>query len=92
MKTKLTKRSQTDGTLVTISLKQFDNSGLRLPLGAFYVGDEVTVVIEGVPTVCVLARPDSFDMPTVMTTHALPRFIRLPRVGHPVNVEVSEIR
>lgn len=92
MKTKTTKRSRTDKTLVTIPLAQFDGTELDFCRRACYVGEEATAVIEGVPTVCVLARPDENGVPTVMTTHALPRFIRLPQVGRPVYVEISEIR
>lgn len=91
MKTKLTKRSHNDGTLATIPLKQFENSDLTFPLRAFNVGSEVTVVINNVPTVCTLARPDRFGFPTVMTTRGLPRTIRLPRVGRPVYAEISRI-
>lgn len=92
MKAKLTKRSQTDGTLVTITLRQLEEAGLRLPLGAYYPGDEVTVVIDGVPTICTLARANSFGEASAMTTRALPRHIRLPRVGRPVYAEITEIR
>jgi hypothetical protein len=92
MKFKITKRSRTDKTLVTIPLAQFDNTSLDFVHRACDPGDEVTVVIDGVVTVCILARPDKSGAPTVMTTHAYPRYLRLPRVGHPTYVEISEIR
>lgn len=86
MKVKLTKRSKTDKTLVTMS---------TAPLSHFFflgscVGDKVKVIIEGVETIWTLVRPNKNGHPTAMTTHALPRFIRLPRVGRPVYAEVTE--
>lgn len=93
MKTKLTKRSQHDGTLVTIPVAQFDYSpDFYVYRDSLSVGEEVVIVIDDVPTVCTLARPGKDGVPTVMTTRGLPRHIRLPRVGRPVYVEVSEIR
>ena len=90
MEIKGTKRSQHDGTLVHFSTRQFEGTDLYLPFG--YVGDEVTLVIDGVPTVCTFARPGKDGWPTALTTRGLPRHIRLPRVGRPIYVEVSEIR
>ncbi len=92
MKAKLTKRSKTDGTLVTIALHQFEEVEDNLLQGYWnFIGTEVTVVIDGVPTVCILARPNAEGVPTAMTTRALPRHIRLPRVGRPIYAEISEI-
>lgn len=94
MRAKITKRSKKDGTMVTIPLEQLkDGDGTYLLEGSDdFVGNEVTVVIDDVPTVCTLVRPDKHGFPTAMTTRALPRHIRLPRVGRPVYADISEIR
>lgn len=92
MKTKITKRSKTDKFLVTIPLAQFDNTELDFFRKTCLVGEEVVAVIEGVPTVCIFARPDKNGTPTVMTTRAYPRHLRQPEVGHARYQEVSEIR
>lgn len=92
MKSKTTKRSLTDKFLVTIPLAQFDNTELDFVRSACEVGEEVIAVIEGVPTVCILARPDKNGVPTVMTTRTYPRSLRMPEVGHPRYQDISEIR
>ena len=93
MKAKITKRSKKDGTLVTIPLQQLlQDTEFTFPLGAYRCGEEVTVVVDGVPTIFFLTRPNRDGLPTAMTTRALPRHIRLPSVGRPVYAEISEIR
>lgn len=92
MKAKITKRSKKDGTLATIPLQQLLENEFAFPLGTFNCGEEVTAIVDGIPTIFIMARPDEDGRPTVMTTRALPRHIRLPRVGRPVYAEITEIR
>lgn len=98
MKIKFTRRSSKDNSLVTVSLAQF-NSEQAEPtvrvIGDFYwgrVGEEITLVINRVPTLFTLARPNKEGYPTAATTYCFPRNLRLPRVGRPVYAEVSEVR
>ena len=92
MKTKITKRSRTDKFLVTIPLAQFDNTELDFFRAACDLEQEVVVVIEGMPTICICARPDKDGRPTVLTTRTYPRSLRMPEVGHPRYQEITEIR
>lgn len=93
MKTKFTKRSSKDGTLVTVPLAQFDNDPeLSVVRGSCNVGMNFILVIDGVPTVFTTARPDKGGFPTVAVSRGFPRHLRLPRVGRPVYAEVSEVR
>jgi len=88
MKIKLTKRSKTDGTLVTVSLAQLNDYHFKHG----FIGEELIADVDGVATVFTLARPNKEGFPTVMTTRSLPRHVRLPRVGRPVYAEISELR
>lgn len=94
MKTKFTKRSEKDGTLVTMPLSQFTNEDDSCYVSRYWVseGDEITVVVDGIPTVFICARPDKTGAPTVAVSRGYPRHLRLPRVGRPVYAEVTEIR
>ena len=104
MQAKFTKRSEKDATRVTVSLAQFD--GTELDCGRVGLpGSEVILVVDGVPTLFIFARPDSDGLPTVATTYCFPRHLLpvattycfprhllLPGVGQPVYAEVTEIR
>lgn len=91
MKVKFTKRSKKDKDLVTLQLSQFGEEDLPLfPYYARSVGDEMIVVIEGIPTVFTFCRPNTDGIPTCATSRGFPRRFRLPTVGHPVYADVSE--
>ena len=92
MKTKFTKASKKDKTLVTVSIGQFDADEDLLVYGHFDQGDELILVIDSVPTIFTVNRlSDKGDIITA-ATKCFPRHLRLPAVGRPTYAEVTEIR
>jgi len=94
MKVKFTKASKNDGTLVTLSLAQFENNNEGcvvhwLPRESMIVGDTVCVVLDGNQVSFTVNRVRDGKAVTA-TTHCFPRYMRLPQVGRPVYAEVSE--
>lgn len=92
MKTKFTKASQKDKTLVTVSLAQFDEeSG---PYGFnrsdYLLDDVVHVLIDGWDVAFVVNRVRDGKAATAVT-HCFPRYLPLPRIGRPVRIEASVI-
>jgi hypothetical protein len=92
MKTKFTKASKNDKTLVTVSLKQFEKDDELTVIGYYSKGDELTLVVDNVPTVFIVNRLDNQGCCLTATTKGFPRHLRLPGVGRPVFAEVTEIR
>lgn len=89
MNIKFTKRSSKDKTLVTVAMSQF--KGTSDPVQQPIVGNEMVLVIEGVPTVFKLTRPGKDGYATAATSHGFPRFLRLPSVGRPTRAKVTRI-
>ena len=92
MRTKFTKASQKDKTLVTVSLAQFDKEDEN---GVFErtqmaVGDAVYMRVEGQSVIFEVNRVRD-GKATTAVTHCFPRFLRLPRVGRPVFAQVTEV-
>ena len=92
MKTKFTKASRNDKTLVTVQLAQFDNTELEVVRYATYKGEEIVLVVEGVPVVFTVNRANKYGDALTATTHTFPRFLRLPQIGRPVTADVQEVR
>ena len=92
MKVKFTKASKNDKTLVTVSLAQFENSELDFVPGTFNKGEEIVLVVEGVPTLFYVNRLSKKGRAITAATHCFPRFLRLPSVGKPVFSNVTDAR
>jgi hypothetical protein len=92
MKVKFTKASKNDKTLVTVSLVQFKNTELDFVPGTFEKGEEIILVIEGVPTLFYVNRLSKKGRATTAATHCFPRFLRLPSIGRPVFFNVTDAR
>lgn len=88
MKTKFTKASQKDKTLVTVSLAQFDEamgSGWRNNLS---IGSNIRLIVSHQEVAFVVNRIRDGKAITAVT-HCFPRYLPLPRVGRPVYAEVD---
>ncbi len=92
MKTKFTKASRNDGTLVTLNLAQFENAEDVDALSREWlvVGSKVFVTIDGHEVTFEVNRVRDGRAVTA-TTHCFPRYLRLPQVGRPVYAEVTEV-
>lgn len=90
MRTKFTKASQKDKTLVTVNLAQFDTDMSIVHRSYCGASDTLTLVIEGQAVVFKINRYRN-DLAVTAVTHCFPRFLRLPRVGRPVFAEVTEV-
>lgn len=91
MKAKFTKASQKDGTLVTINLKQFADDAELAVVGSLDNGDEIRIVIDGVPTLFYVNRCNKKGHALTAATRAFPRHLRLPTLARPTYGEVTEI-
>jgi hypothetical protein len=91
MKAKFTKASKKDGILVTVSLGQFSPHEDLIVVGPYECGQEIRVVIDGVPTLFRVNRTNKRGNAVTATTKCFPRHLRLPTVGRPTYAEVTEI-
>lgn len=92
MKAKFTKASKKDKVLTTMSVPQFANDDDLQVVGYFSNGDELTVVIDNVPTIFIVNRINKHGNILTAATKCFPRHLRLPSVGKPVYAKVTEIR
>lgn len=92
MKTKFTKASRTDGTLVTVNLVQFDGSGGLECLRRDWLthGSTLQLIIDGQEVIFRVNRVRN-GLAATATTHCFPRYLRLPQIGRPVSAEVTEV-
>lgn len=90
MKIKFTKASQTDHTLVTVSLSQLDGTEYEIVRSMLRKDENICLDIEGQPVIFAVNRVRKGRAITAVT-HCYPRFLRLPSVGHPVYAEVSQV-
>ena len=91
MKTKFTKASKKDKTLVTVTLAQFDsNEDLRFVRHGMQYGDELCLSIDGQPTIFKVNRIRNGSAITA-TTHCFPRYLRLPTTQRAVFAEVDQV-
>mgnify|MGYP001609989284 CR=1 FL=1 len=92
MKTKFTKASRTDGTLVTVNLAQFDGEGENehLDRKCLVVGSPVFMTVDGHEVTFRVNRMRNGVAATAVT-HCFPRYLRLPQVGRPVSADVTEV-
>jgi hypothetical protein len=89
MKTQFNKASRTDGTLVTLNLRQFDN---EFDIDRKYLSknSRIIVDIDGHEVFFYVNRIRNSKAVTAVT-HCFPRFRRLPQVGCPVFAEVDQL-
>lgn len=92
MKAKFTKASKKDGVLVTVSLGQFKNNDELAVVGPLEPGQEIVLVINGIPTLFRINRTTGNLRPLTAATKCFPRNLRLPTVGRPTYADVTEIR
>ena len=94
MKAKFTKASSKDRFLVTVSLSQLDDLGVRIfnPYAKKWVCPtevpltaEFVLTLDGVRTVFVVNRENR-----TATTKTFPRHLRMPKVGQPRIVEIND--
>lgn len=90
MKTKFTKASKTDKTLVTVTLAQFDNTEHAIVRSMLETGEQIVLDIEGVPTIFTVNRMRKQSGVTA-TSHCFPRFLRLPTIGRPTYANVDQV-
>lgn len=88
MRTKFTKASQKDKTLVTVNLAQFEESVLVRSCVA--IGDSICLRVDGQDVLFQVNRVRGGRAATAVS-HCFPRFLRLPRVGRPVFAQVTEV-
>ena len=88
MRTKFTKASQKDKTLVTVNLAQFHE--LVMGWDSYSIGDTVVLRIDGEETIFRVNRIRN-DKAVTAVTHCFPRFLRLPQIGRPVYAQVTEV-
>ena len=89
MRTKFTKASQKDKTLVTVNLAQFDAEGV-LNRSHMVVGDVISLRIDGQDVMFWVNRVRDGKAATAVT-YCFPRYLRLPRVGRPIFAQVTEL-
>lgn len=93
MKTKFTKASAKDKTLVTVSLSTLEDGGIVIKdvngragnPTELLKGDNFVLEVDGVPTVFTVNREGK-----TARTHSLPRHLRLPTLKRPTYGEVSK--
>lgn len=94
MKTKFTKASKNDKTLVTVNLISLAEE-FGLDLEHLKVGSKVFITIDGNEVTFEVNRlrkgAHGIERAVTATTHCFPRYLRLPQVGHPVFAEVTEV-
>lgn len=92
MKTKFTKASQKDKTLVTVSLAQFDEVSGPYGYDRSYIllNDTVHLLIDNQEVAFVVNRVRDGKAITAVT-HCFPRYLPLPRIGRPVYAETSGV-
>ena len=88
MRTKFTKASRKDKTLVTVSLAQLENEeNFTLFRSEVFINSRLIIDIDGHEVVFYVNRVRD-GLATTAVTHCFPRFMRLPQVGRPVYQEV----
>jgi hypothetical protein len=90
MKTKFTKASQKDKTLVTVNLAQFDEDIGYEWRDNLSVGSYVRLIINHQEVAFVVNRVRDGKGITAVT-HCFPRFLTLPRIGRPTYAQVTEV-
>jgi hypothetical protein len=89
MRTKFTRASRKDKTLVTVSLAQFDEEDV-LDRSRMSMGDYITLYVDGEPVTFAVNRVRD-GKATTAVSHCFPRFLRLPRIGRPIYAQVTEL-
>lgn len=92
MRVKFTKASKKDKTLVTVHLAQFDEEFDDLS-GDWRseIDDVIRLTIDGQEVAFTVNRVRDGKAITA-TTHCFPRYLTLPRIGHPTYAQVTEVK